>query len=99
MATGVDDGFGVVEDAERQEAFSQIEPNPLDGVEFGTVRRQQSQSDVVGDGEGARVVPTGAVMMCDGVRIVVQGIGEVCEKQVHDLGVDTRLNGIIPTSQ
>ena len=31
------------------------EPNPLDGVEFGTVRRQQRQGDVVGDGEGALV--------------------------------------------
>ena len=44
--------------------------------------------DVVGDGEGALVVPTGAVAHHDGVRILVQGIGEVCEKQVHDLGVE-----------
>ena len=67
-----------------------IEPNPLDGAEFGTVWRQERQSDVVGDGEGARVVPTGAVAHHDGVRILVQGVGEVCEKQVHDLGVDAR---------
>ena len=39
---------------------------------------------------GALVVPTGAVAHHDGVRILVQGIGEVCEKQVHDLGVDAR---------
>ena len=53
-----------------------MKPNPLDGVEFGTVRRQQRQGDVVGDGEGALVVPTGAVAHHDGVRILVQGIGE-----------------------
>ena len=35
-------------------------------------------------------MPTGAVAHHDGVRILVQGIGEVCEKQVHDLGVDAR---------
>ena len=29
-------------------------------------------------------LPTGAVAHHDGVRILVQGIGEVCEKQVHD---------------
>ncbi len=90
LATGIDDGVGIVEDSERQEAFSQIKPNPLDGVEFGTVRRQQRQSDVVRDGEGARVVPTGAVEHHDGVRIGLHGVGEVCEKQVHDLGVDAR---------
>ena len=38
----------------------------------------------------ALVVPTGTVAHHDGVRILVQGIGEVCEKQVHDLGVDAR---------
>ena len=53
------------------------------GRSTGTVRRQQRQGDVVGDGEGALVVPTGAVAHHDGVRILVQGIGEVCEKQVH----------------
>ena len=32
-------------------------------------------------------MPTGAVAHHDGVRILVQGIGEVCEKQVHDLAL------------
>ena len=49
-----------------------------------------ADSLVLDMGEGALVVPTGAVAHHDGVRILVQGIGEVCEKQVHDLGVDAR---------
>ena len=57
-----------------------------DGVEFGT----SASAKVTLSGEGALVVPTGAVAHHDGVRILVQGIGEVCEKQVHDLGVDAR---------
>ena len=39
---------------------------------FGTVRRQQRQGDVVGDGEGALVVPTVAVAHHDGVRILAR---------------------------
>jgi hypothetical protein len=75
IARGSDDGLGVVEDSEIKEGFSEIEPNPLDGIEFGTVGRQECQSDVVGDDEGAGVV--------------VQGFSEMCKKQVHDLGVES----------
>ncbi len=70
LAAGLDDGFGVVEDAEREEALSEIEPDPLDRVEFRTVGWQRHQREVVRNSERALVVPTGAVEDHGGVDVV-----------------------------
>ena len=87
-AASLDDGLGIVEDAQGEEALAEVEPDPFDGVEFGTVGGQGQEREIVGDGERPFVVPAGAVEHQDGVDVVGQGCGEVGEKQVHDLGVD-----------
>ncbi len=38
LAAGLDNCFGVVEHAEREEALAEIKPDPLDRVEFRTIR-------------------------------------------------------------
>ena len=88
LAAGLDNGFGVVEDAEREEALSEIEPDPLDRVEFRTVGWQGRQGEVVRDLKRAAVVPAGAVEHHEGVCVVWPGGGEAGEEQVHDLGVE-----------
>ncbi len=88
LAAGLDNCFGVVEHAEGKEALAQIEPDPLDRVEFRTVGWQRHQREVVRNGECAFVVPTGAVEDHGGVDVVWPGSGEAGEEQVHDLGVD-----------
>ena len=60
-AAGLDDRLGVGEEAQRQEALAQIEPDPLDRVELRAVVRQRHEGEVVGDGQRALVVPAGAV--------------------------------------
>ena len=88
LAAGLDNRFGVVEHAEGKEALAQIEPDPLDRVEFRTVGRQRHQRDVVRNGERALIVPTGAVEDHGGVDVVWPDSGEAGEEHIHDLGVD-----------
>ncbi len=90
MAAGVDDGVGVIEDAERQEAFAQIQPDPLDGVQFRTVGRERDQGDVARDVGLSELVPAGAVEHDDGVDIVGEGLGEGIEEQPGGAGGDLR---------
>jgi hypothetical protein len=39
MAAGIDDGFGIVENAEREVALAQVDPDTLDLIELWTVGR------------------------------------------------------------
>ena len=87
-AAGVDDGVGVVEDADREEALSEVEPQTLDGIELGTVGRREDQSEVLRDVECPGVVPTGAVEDDRDVDVLGQGGGEAGEEQVHEIGID-----------
>lgn len=83
MAAGVDDGFGIVEDAEGEVALAQVEPDALDRIELGTVRGQPDEGEVRGQGAGGQVVPAGAVEDDDGVDAVGQGLGEGVEEQAR----------------
>ena len=60
----------------------------LDGVQFRSVGREQDECDVVGDVEGARIVPSGTIDDHDGVDVVWQGGGEVGEEERHRGSVD-----------
>ena len=49
MAAGLDDGLGVVGDAEREETLAQVQPNALDRIELRAVGRQLDQGETVGE--------------------------------------------------
>lgn len=90
FATSVNDSLGVVEETERQEAFAQVEPNPLDGVELRAVWRERDQGDVAWEVGLAELVPTGTVEHDDGVGVRIQGLGEGVEEQPGGAGGDLR---------
>ena len=90
MAAGLDDGLGVGEEAQRQEALAQVEPDPLDRIEFRAVGRQRHERQIVGGGQRPLVMPAGAVEHDDGVGIGRQRGGELGQKQVHRCGIDDR---------
>ena len=46
------------------------QPDAFDGVQLGAVGRQEDEADVVGDGDAAGSVPTGAVEQQRGVRVL-----------------------------
>jgi hypothetical protein len=80
VTAGIDDGFGIVEDAEGEVSLAQVEPDALDGIELGTVGRQPDEGDVCGQAVGGQVVPAGAVEDDGGVDPVWQGLGEGVEE-------------------
>src|SRR3954464_9219119 len=61
LTAGLDDGVIVLEPAVREEAFAQVEPDALDRVQLGAVRRQRNRSDVGGDDEVLGAMPSGLV--------------------------------------
>ena len=69
-----------VEHAMREEAFTQIEPDPLHGVEFGAVGRQREQRDVVRHGEPVRDMPAGLIEDERGMRAGLELLGEGFQK-------------------
>jgi hypothetical protein len=77
-----------VEEAEREEALAQVEPNALDRVEFGRVGREDDKGDVRGHDEVAAQVPAGAVDDHDEMRVRRAGSGDLIEEDLHRRGVD-----------
>ncbi|MEF2554540.1 hypothetical protein VQ042_25145, partial [Aurantimonas sp. A2-1-M11] len=73
----------VAEDAEAEGGLAQIEPEPLDRVELGTVGRKRDEGDVRRYVEGLFAVPSGAVENHDGMDVVRNGVGELGEVEVH----------------
>lgn len=69
-------------------AFLEIEPEPLDRVEFGTVGRQKDRGDVGRHGEVIGDVPSCLVHQHHGMRARGDGLGEFGEKEVHRLGIE-----------
>ena len=66
-AASLDDGLGVGEETQRQEALAQIGSDPLDWVEFRAIGRQRQQGEVFGDIQRTFVVPAGTVEDQDSV--------------------------------
>lgn len=88
LAAGIDNGGVAVEQAVREEAFAQVEPDPLDGVQLGCVGGERHESDIAGHTEVARTVPARLVQDEDGVHIGSEGGREAIEEQVHGPGGD-----------
>jgi len=61
LTEGVDGGIEILVQPEGEKPLAQIEPDPLDWVEFRAVRRQGNQSDVVGHVQRLDVVPSGLI--------------------------------------
>ena len=87
-AGGLDDGFGIVENAEREEPLSEVKPDALDGIELGAIGRLDDEGYVFRDREGAGIMPAGAIEDHGDMDIPRQCGGEVGEKQFHDAGID-----------
>ena len=60
VAAGGDDGVVIVEKAEREEAFAQVQRDQFDGVGLGAVG-QRHQGDVAGNVERGGAVPWGEI--------------------------------------
>lgn len=88
IAASIDDLGGVVEDAVRELVILEIEPEPLDRVEFGRVGRQEDRGDVLRHDEIAGDVPAGLVHQYDSVRAGGDSAGEFGEKEAHRFGVE-----------
>ena len=69
-------------------AVLEVEPEPLDRVEFGAVGRQKERGDVGRHDEFVGDVPAGPVHQHDGVGAGGDRLGEFGEKKVHRLGVE-----------
>jgi hypothetical protein len=67
----------------REEAFAQVEPDPLDRVELRAVGRQRQEGDGVGHAEPVRHVPAGLVEEEDGVYAGLELLGEVRQEHLH----------------
>jgi hypothetical protein len=70
----------------RKEALAQVEPDALDGIEFGAAGGQRQERDVVGHRELGRAVPAGLIEEQDGVHAGLQLLREGGEEHGHGLG-------------
>src|SRR3954464_5816557 len=77
----------VVERAVGEEACAQVEPDALDRVQLGAIRRQRNRSDVGGDDEVLGAMPSGGVHDQQDLDVGGHGLGEIVKKADHCLGV------------
>jgi len=61
IAAGLDDGVVIEPDLTREEAFTQIEPEPFDRVAFWGIGRQGQQGEIGWDDQALAAMPAGAV--------------------------------------
>jgi hypothetical protein len=87
-ARSIDDRVVVVEQSVREVAFLEIEPDALDRIEFGRVRRQRQQDYILGNDELLRAVPAGLVHEHGGDLVLGQSIRELVEKLLHCEGIE-----------
>ena len=66
----------------------EISPHPFDGIEFGAVRRQMQQCDVVGNLQRLGDVPTGLIQDQHDVFIFTGLFADEPQVFVHVIGVD-----------
>ena len=70
MATGLDDGVVIFEDAVREPILAEVLPDVLDRVQLGGARGQQDDGEVFRNLELAGAVPTGAVHQDDAMQVI-----------------------------
>lgn len=90
LAEGFDDGIEILVQPEGEKPLAQVEPDPLDWIEFGAVRRQRNQSDVVGYVQRLDVVPSGLIGDERDVSCLGEGLGELGQEQIHGCGIRVR---------
>jgi hypothetical protein len=90
LTEGVDGGIEILVQPEGEKPLAQIEPDPLDWVEFRAVRRQGNQSDVVGHVQRLDVVPSGLIDHERDVGCLGEGVRELGQEQIHGSGVRVR---------
>lgn len=64
-------------------AFTQVEPDAFDWVQFGAVGWQERQGDVVGDGQRVGCVPAGLIHDHDGVLVCGKLGAELVQERLH----------------
>lgn len=87
LAGLVDDVVVAVEHGVGEFVAAQILPDVFGGVEFGSVRRQGNEGDVVGDGESGRAVIAGSVAYQGGMAAGCDPPRDLGEMQGHGLRV------------
>ena len=79
-------------EAVREEAFPEVQRDPLDRGEFGRVRRQEQRREVGRDGELPGDVPAGPVNQDHGVGAGADRLGEFVKHHLHGGGGNRRRN-------
>jgi hypothetical protein len=74
----------------REKALFEIQPNALDWVQLGRVRRQRHQSNVGRYGKRARAVPSGLVEHHHGMLIRADRCREAIKELLHRFSVHIR---------
>jgi hypothetical protein len=90
LATGIDDGPVVGEDAAGKIGLAQVLPDVLDRIEFGCARWQQDRRNIVRHLQFPRGVPTGTIHQQDGMSAGCDGLGDLAEMGLHGVGVGNR---------
>jgi hypothetical protein len=88
ITTGVDDLASSLEHAVRQAIISEMQPQPLDRVEFGRIGRQEDHAEVFGHDEIARGMPAGLVHQHNAMRPWRDGLSEFSKEEVHRGGIE-----------
>ncbi len=73
-----------------KEALAQKQPDTLGEIEFGAIRRQRCEADVVRDGKLLGAVPTGPFEGHDAMDVRGPGAGKAFEEDGHGDGRDLR---------
>lgn len=100
VATSIDDGFVIVEDAVAELVLTQVLPDVLDRIEFGRIGRQLEQADVVRHVElAAGLMPACTVEQHDSMAAWAHVAADLGEVQVHGLAVGTGRTRAAPASR
>src|SRR5260370_4711827 len=86
------------EDAVGEPVVAHELPDVFDRVEFGRLRRQRHQGDVVGDVELGREVPAGLIEQQNSMRSRRHRLGDLGQMQSHRSGIAARQDKTGPGS-
>ena len=87
LATGLDDGVVIFDDAVREPILAEVLPDVLDRVQLGGARGQQDDGEVFRNLELAGAVPTGAVHQDDAMGLGSDVAADLVEMHLHSAGV------------
>ena len=83
LATGLDDGVVIFEDAVREPVLSEVLPDVLDRVQLGRSRGQQDDGEVFRDLELIGAVPPGAVHQDNAMGLCSDVAADLVEMHLH----------------